>query len=62
MLTVKEIQDKVNTFPKEGSVESLLEELVLLYRTEQSLRDIERGDLKDWEEFKKEMDVWVRSK
>lgn len=62
MLTVKKIQEKVSTVPKTYSTEKLLNELLLMYKVEKGLNDIAADKEKDWEQFKKEMRSWSKSK
>ena len=62
MLTIEEIRQKVDRFPTGGSAEDLLTELLLLYRANQGMEEIKNGNVKDWIEFKKEMEIWLRSK
>jgi hypothetical protein len=62
MLTVKKIQEKVIAVPKTYSTEKLLNELLLMYKVEKGLQDIEEKKEKDWEVFKKEMRSWSKSK
>ena len=62
MLTLQDIRKKVNEFPDDKPVEELLDELMLLYKVEKGLEDIEKGNVTDWEEFKVEMESWSKSK
>ncbi len=62
MLTVKKIQEKVTSVPKNYSSEKLLNELMLMYKIETGLKDIAEGREKDWEVFKKEIRGWSKSK
>ncbi len=62
MLTIEDIRKKANEFPEDKPVEELLDQLLLLYKVEKGLKDVENGDLTDWEDFKKEMETWSKSK
>ena len=62
MLTLKKIQEKVSSVPKNYSSEKLLNELLLMYKIEQGLKDIAAGKEKNWDVFKKEMRSWSKSK
>jgi hypothetical protein len=62
MLTIQQIQEKVNQYPSTGSVEGLLKELLMLYKIENGLKDIENGDVEEWEDVKKQLETCIRSK
>ena len=62
MPTVKKIQEKVIAVPKTYSTEKLLNELLLMYKVEKGLQDIDEKKEKDWDVFKKEMRSWSKSK
>lgn len=62
MLTVANIKEKINQFPDNKPVEELLDELVLLYKVEKGLKDVEEGKTISSEEFEKEMNLWWKSR
>jgi hypothetical protein len=62
MLTIQQIQEKVNQYPSNGSVEGLLKELLMLYKIENGLKDIENGNVEEWEDVKKQLETCIRSK
>lgn len=62
MLTVADIKEKINQFPDNKPVEELLDELVLLYKVEKGLKDVEEGKTISSEEFEKEMNLWWKSR
>lgn len=61
MLTISDIKEKVAQFPDDKSIEELLDELVLLYKVEKGLKDLEEGRTISTEEFEKQMDLWWKS-
>jgi predicted transcriptional regulator len=62
MITVEQIKEKVSAYPQNGSVDELINDIVLEYKIEKGLEDFENGRFKDWDEFKKEMNAWGQSK
>ncbi len=62
MLTVQEIKQKVGDFPNDKPVEELIDEIILMYKVQQGLEDVKKGNVTDWEDFKKEMDQWLQYK
>lgn len=62
MLTVQEIKKKVVDFPDNKPVEELIDEIILLYKIKRGLDDVENGNVTSWEDFEKEMDLWLLSK
>jgi hypothetical protein len=62
MSTLEKIRKKVNEFPDDRPVDELMDELVLLYKIEKGLQEAENGDGIGWDEFKKEMELWWKSK
>lgn len=62
MLTVADIRNKVNEFPEDKPVEELLDELVLLYKVEKGMKDVQMGKVISLTDFEKEMQLWWKSK
>lgn len=62
MLTVADIRNKVNQFPEDKPVEELIDELVLLYKVEKGLKDVEEGRVISFEELEKEIQLWWKLK
>jgi hypothetical protein len=61
MLTIEDIKKKVNTFSSGKPVEELIEEIIVMYKIEKGLEDINNGYVTDWEDFKEEMKSWSKS-
>jgi hypothetical protein len=62
MITVEEIKKKVVDFPNDKPVEELIDEIILIYKIQRGLEDVKNGNVTDWEDFKKEMDLWLQYK
>lgn len=61
MLTLEDIKNKVNTFSPGKPVEELIEEIIVMYKIEKGLEEINNGEVTDWEDFKEEMKSWSKS-
>lgn len=62
MLTVQDIKKKVVDFPDNKPAEELIDEIILLYKIKRGLDDVKNGDVVSWEDFEKEMDLWLQYK
>lgn len=62
MLTVQEIREKVVSFPNDKSGEELLNELWLLYKVKQGLKEADEGKGVSLDDFTKDLDAWWKSK
>ncbi|HEX8314412.1 MAG TPA: hypothetical protein VF609_05450 [Flavisolibacter sp.] len=62
MLSVADIRKKVNAFPEDKPVEELLDELMLLYKIERGLKEVEEGKGLSLENFNNELELWWKSK
>ena len=62
MLTVQDIKNKIVDFPDNKPVEELIDEIILLYKIQRGLDDVKNGDVTSWEDFEKEMDLWLQYK
>ena len=61
MLTIDDIKNKVNTFSPAKSIEQLIDELIVMYKIDKGMENIDNGDMSDWEDFKVEMQSWSKS-
>lgn len=52
----------MNQFPEDKPVEELIDELVLLYKVEKGLKDVEAGRVISFEELEKEIQLWWKLK
>ena len=55
---LKQYLDQLNI----SDVEELIDEIILLYKIKRGLDDVKNGDVISWEDFEKEMDLWLQSK
>ena len=62
MLTVQDIKKKVVDFHDNKPVEELIDEIILLYKIKRGLDDVKNGDVISWQDFEKEMDLWLQYK
>lgn len=62
MLTVAEIKRKIIDFPNDRPVEELIDEIILMYKVQKGLQEADEGKGISWDEFRKEMDLWWKSK
>lgn len=59
MLTKEKVQNLVNHMPDTFSVDDLVEKVILLQKIEQAQQQVKNGEVYDWEEVKKEMNLWL---
>jgi hypothetical protein len=58
MLTKDKVKELIEQMPETFSVDDLVERVLLLQKIEAAQKEIENGEGMDWEEVKKEMDLW----
>lgn len=58
MLTKDKVVALIEHMPDTFSVDDLVERILLLQKVEQAQKEIENGEVMDWEDFKKEMEQW----
>jgi hypothetical protein len=59
MLTVEDLKNKVINFPDDKPVEDLFEEIMVLYKIQKGLDNINNGDIMSLDDFDKETDKWL---
>lgn len=59
MLTKDKVKALIDHMPEIFSVDDLGDKVILLQKIENSEKEIEGGDGIDWEDVKKEMDLWL---
>jgi hypothetical protein len=59
MLTVEDLKNKVINFPDDKPVEDLFEEIMVLYKIQKGLDNINYGDIMSLDDFDKETDKWL---
>jgi len=60
MLTKDKVKELVDHMPETFSVDDLIERIFLLQKIESGQKEIENGEGIDWEDIKKEMDLWLK--
>ena len=60
MLTKEKIKRTIDTLPDTFTIEDLFEEIIVLDKIEQGLKDLEEGNVYTSEEVKKELDKWLK--
>ena len=58
MLTKEKVKELVDHMPDTFSVDDLVEKILLLQKIEIGEKEIQNGEGMDWEDLKKEMDLW----
>jgi hypothetical protein len=60
MITKGKVIELVEHMPDTFSVDDLVERVLILEKIERAQKEIENGEGMDWEDFKKEMDQWLK--
>jgi hypothetical protein len=60
MLTKEKMHELIDHMPEEFSLVDLNDRVELMQKIEQAQKEIENGEGTDWEDFKKEMDSWLK--
>jgi hypothetical protein len=60
MLTKDKVKELIDHMPDTFSVDDVVEKIILLQKVEEGERQIENGEGIDWEDMKKEMDLWLK--
>jgi hypothetical protein len=60
MLTKVKVKELIDHMPETFSVDDLVDKVILLQKIENSEKEIEDGEGIDWEDMKKEMDLWLK--
>jgi predicted transcriptional regulator len=60
MLTKEKVRKTVERLPDNFTVDQLVEELVILNRIEEGLKDIEGGRVFSTDQVKKELKTWLK--
>ena len=60
MLSKDKVKELVDHMPETFSVDDLIERIFLLQKIEAGQKEIENGEGIDWEDLKKEMDLWLK--
>jgi hypothetical protein len=60
MITKDKVIELVEHMPDTFSVDELVERVLILEKIEKAQKEIANGQGMDWEDFKKEMDQWLK--
>lgn len=60
MLTKDKVKELIDHMPDTFSVDDVVEKIILLQKVEEGERQIGNGEGIDWEDMKKEMDLWLK--
>ncbi|MFI5159003.1 MAG: hypothetical protein ACHQF4_09055 [Sphingobacteriales bacterium] len=60
MLTKEKMHELIDHMPEEFSLGDLNDRVELMQKIEKAQKEIENGEGTDWEDFKKEMDSWLK--
>ena len=60
MLTKDKVRKTIDRLPESFTVDQIVEELVILNRIEEGLKDIEEGRVFTTDQVKKELKTWLK--
>ena len=60
MLTKDKVRKTIDRLPEKFTVDQIVEELVILNRIEEGLKDIEEGRVFTTDQVKKELKTWLK--
>ena len=60
MLTKKKLQEQIEKFPEEFSIDELVERLILIEKIENGLLQSERGEIISDSDLDKEVEKWFK--
>ena len=60
MLTKEKIKTTIDSLPDNFTIEDIIEELIVLDKIEQGLKDVKEGRVYTTEEAKKKLDKWLK--
>lgn len=60
MLTKEKIKSVIDTLPENFTIEDVMEELIIIDKIEQGLKDIEDGNVYTTEELKQKLSKWLQ--
>jgi len=60
MLTKDKVKKTIDRLPDSFTVDQIVEELVVLNKIEEGLRDIDKGKVFTTEQVKKELKTWLK--
>lgn len=60
MLTKVKVRKRLDRLPENFTVEQIVEELVVLNKIEEGLKDIENGNVFTTDQVKEELNTWLK--
>jgi predicted transcriptional regulator len=60
MLTKDKVRKTIDRLPEKFTVDQIVEELVILNRIEEGLKDVEEGSVFTTDQVKKELKTWLK--
>lgn len=60
MLTKEKIKKTIDSLPDNFTIEEVIEELIVIDKIEQGLKDVEEGNVYSTKEVKKKLDKWLK--
>ncbi len=60
MLTKEKIKKTIDSLPDNFTIEEVIEELIVIDKIEQGLKDVEEGNVYSTEEVRKKLDKWLK--
>jgi predicted transcriptional regulator len=60
MLTKEKIKSVIDTLPENFTIEDVMEELIIIDKIEQGLKDIKDGNVYTTEEVKQKLSKWLK--
>jgi predicted transcriptional regulator len=60
MLTKEKIKRTIDTLPEHFTIEDVIEELIVIDKIEQGLKDVEEGNVYTTEEVKQKLSKWLK--
>lgn len=60
MLTKEKIKKTIDSLPDQFTVEDVIEELIVIDKIEQGIKDVQEGNVYTTEELKQKLDKWLK--
>jgi predicted transcriptional regulator len=60
MLTKKKVKKTIDRLPENFTVDQIVEELVVLNKIDEGLKDVEKGRVFTTDQVKKELKTWLK--
>ncbi len=60
MLTKEKIKKTIDSLPDNFTIEEVIEELIVIDKIEQGLKDVEEGNVYSTEEVREKLDKWLK--